>query len=150
MLVAAVLLALLGLVFFLRSRPTKAKRALEGDLPTALEAWVADALARELRAVAGLNGEAARAKLKATLAGEPDPDVVSAVAEAVHKVDLEYTRLDYESDAELAVVVRYEDGRVGRVTRRLPLTELPTDVHQELTSRAVTRVFRAWQFSWDR
>ncbi|HRG99145.1 MAG TPA: hypothetical protein PLR99_23005 [Polyangiaceae bacterium] len=150
MLTALVLVALLGLFFFFRDRKQRKVAApAEGDLPASLEAWVAEALSMELRGVSGL-GAAERDKLKATLQGEPEPEIVAAVAEAVRRIELEYTRLPHEADAELALVVRFEDGREGRRARRVPLAELPADVRGELTSKAVTRVFRGWSFTWDR
>ncbi|MBK6462297.1 MAG: hypothetical protein IPF92_14960 [Myxococcales bacterium] len=154
MLIALALAALLGLFFFLRHRKhTKVAAPAEGTLPPALEEWVAEALSTELRGV-GLGVESGnrdnRDKLRATLKGEPEPEIVGAIADAVRRVELEYTRLPHEADAELALVVRFEDGREGRRARRVPLAELPADVHAELTSKAVTRVFRAWSFSWDR
>lgn len=150
MLIALALVALLGLFFFFRDGKRREVAApAEGALPAPLEAWVAEALSTELRGVSGLGG-AARDKLKATLAGDPEPEIVAAVAEAVRRVELEYTRLPHEADAELALVVRFEDGREGRRARRVPLAELPADVRGELTAKAVTRVFRPWSFAWDR
>lgn len=150
MVTVLVLVALLSLFLVLRDRKQrKASAPAAGDLPAALEAWVIESLAVEFRREAGLTS-ADREKLKATLAGDPEPEIVAVVAEAVRRVELEYTRLPHESDAELALVVRYEDGREGRRARRVPLTELPADVRDELTTKAVTRVFRGWSFSWDR
>ena len=139
--------------FFVWLRVKKKKTSVpkpSGPLPTALDNWVAEALSTELRRVSGLASESAKTKLVGTLAGEPDPDVVSAISDAVRKVDLELTRYPHEVDAELAVVVRYEDGREGRITKRVPIAELPKDVSEEMATRAVTRVFREWQFSWER
>ncbi|MBK8218626.1 MAG: hypothetical protein IPK71_33260 [Myxococcales bacterium] len=117
---------------------------------TPVDTFVAEALALELRKVKGLDTEAIRRKLVGTLAGEPDPDVVSAISHDVKDVELEFTKLSHETDAELAVVVRYEDGREGRVAKRIGLGDLPKDVVDELTKRAVTRVYRPWSFSWER
>lgn len=143
-------IALVGLFFFFRRGKKKAAEKHEGPLPSALDGWVAEALAKELRRIDGLDSDLFSKKLVGTLAGEPDPDVVSAIAEAVRQVDLEVTRYPHEGDCELAVVVRYENGREGRVTRRVTLAELPTDVVDEMATRAVTRVFRPWSFSWER
>ena len=55
-----------------------------------------------------------------------------------------------EHHAEVAVVVRYEDGREGRVAKRVGLGDLPKVVVDELSKRAVTRVYRPGSFSWER
>ena len=143
--------AIIGLVVWFRTKKKKTSSTkASGPLPRPLDNWVSEALSTELRRVQGLNTETFKKKLVGTLAGDPDPDVVTAISDAVRKVDLEVTRYPHETDAELAVVVRYEDGREGRIETRVPLTELPKDVTDELASRAVTRVFREWQFTWER
>jgi hypothetical protein len=143
--------ALVGLWFFLRKKKkAKSVSTNEAAFSPGVEAWISEVLSADLRKLTGLGTEAAKKKLVATLGGDPDPDVVSIVAEAVRKVDLELTRYPHEADAELAVVVRYEDGRETRTAKRIPASELPKDVAHELSTRAVTRVFREWRFSWDR
>lgn len=145
------IVAVLGLFVWLRAKNQKKKTSgMVGVLPTALDQWVSEALATELRKVSGLGTDSAKKKLVGTLAGDPDPDIVTAISHAVRKIDLELTRYPHEPDAELAVIVRYEDGREGRISKRVPLADLPKDVGEELRTRSVTRVFREWQFSWER
>jgi hypothetical protein len=146
------LVVVLVLIFvWLRFKSAPVPRA-KASAPTStpVDTFVAEALALELRKVKGLDTESLRRKLVGTLAGEPDPDVVSAISHDVSAVELEFTKLSHETDAELAVVVRYEDGREGRVAKRFGLGDLPKDVVDELTKRAVTRVYRPWSFSWER
>jgi len=151
MLPLLVLFAVVGLFFFLRHKKKGASSVKdEGPLPSALDTWVAEALSKELRRIDGLGSDLFKKKLVGTLAGEPDPDVVSAISDAVKKVDLELTRYPHEQDAELAVIVRYENGREGRITKRVSLSDLPKDVTEEMATRAVTRVYRPWVFSWER
>lgn len=151
MLPLLLVIAVVGLFFFLRHNKKAASAAKDqGPLPSALDGWVAEALSKELRKIDGLGTDLYKKKLVGTLAGEPDPDVVSAISDAVKKVDLEFTRYPHEQDAELAIIVRYENGREGRVTKRVATGELPKDVTEEMATRAVTRVFRPWSFSWER
>lgn len=86
-----------------------------------------------------------------TLRGEPDADMVSQLERLVSQVDLEYLRFDHESDVEVTLTVRYEDGRGSSTSRkRFAMNEVPAAVRQEFDHKATQRVFRAWEFPWAR
>jgi hypothetical protein len=151
-LVLVVLAVAVALFFVVRARKRRAPAAAHDSTP-AIDAWIADALEVELaEGVLGLKGASAdeRRPLARSLRGEPDPDVVGKVEDAVKAVELEYTRYAHESDAEIALRVRYEDGKTSTSTRRVPWSDVPDGVRADFERRGATRVFRAWPLPWSR
>ncbi len=149
--VAAVLAAVLVLVLWQRSRAARPDVAREST--PALDTFVREALERELaEPVLGFAGSTPeeRKKLTRTLADEPDAEVVGKIEELVKAVELEFVRYDHDADVETTVRVRYEDGRVGAVARRLPLADVPQAIRADLQDKGATRVFRTWPFPWQR
>lgn len=131
------------------------KRDLEAakDSTAALDAWVAEALELELAEGAlGMRASSPeeRRKLARSLRGDFDPDVVSKVEDAVRAVELEFVRYSHEADAEVLLVVRYEDGRSATAKRRLPWGDVPPAVQADFERRSATRVFRSWPLPWSR
>lgn len=148
--VALALGVLLFLIFYKRSKKTP---EIARETTPALDRFLRDALEQELaESVLGFKGSSPeeRKKLTRTLADEPDADVVGKIEELVKAVELEFVRYDHEADVEATVRVRYEDGKTGTATRRLPLADVPRAVIAELEQKGATRVFRTWAFPWQR
>lgn len=144
--------AMVALFLFLRSRKGTRAEAQRESTP-ALDAWIADALEVELAEGAlGMRASTPeeRRKLAKSLRGEPDPDVVSKIEDKVKAVELEFVKYAHETEAEVTVRVRYEDGNAGTATTRLPFTDVPEAVRADFASRSGTRVFRTWSFPWAR
>jgi hypothetical protein len=149
--VAAVLGALLAFFLYKRSK----RGALEAARETTpeLDRFVRDALERELaETVLGIRNSTPeeRKTLARSLANEPDTDVVTKIESAVRSVELEFVRYEHESDFETTVRVRYEDGKTGTTTTRLALADVPEAVRADFEKKKSTRVFRAWDFPWQR
>jgi hypothetical protein len=141
-------------VAFLVFRKRKGGHAVAHETTPALDKWIAEALELELAEGAlDLGGHTTpdeRKRLAATLKGEPDAEVVSKIEDKVKTVELEFVRYAHEKDAEVAVRVRYENGKSGTSTRRMPWTDVPEAVRAEFDKNAGTRVFRTWHFPWQR
>ncbi len=148
---AALLGTLLAFLLYKRSKASSLEVARETTL--ALDRFVREALEHELaEPVLGIRGSTPdeRKKLTRTLADEPDADVVGKIEELVRAVELEFVRYAHEGEVETTVRVRYEDGRTGTSTRRLPLTDIPAAVRADFDAKGSTRVFRSWAFPWQR
>ena len=150
--VALALGALLAVLLYYR-RSKLARPDVARDTTPAIDRFLRDALEEELAApVLGFAGSTPeeRKKLTRTLADEPDADVVGKIEELVKGVDLEFVRYAHAAAVALTVRVRYEDGKVGAVTRRFTTTDVPEAVRTELEQKGATRVFRSWPFPWQR
>ena len=136
-----------------RARKKSVKAEVSRESTPALDTWIADALEVELAEGAlGLRSSTPeeRRKLGKSLRGEPDPDVVSRVEEKVKTVELEFVKYAHDSEAEVTLRVRYEDGNAGTATKRLAWTDVPDAVRADFDRRGGTRVFRTWVFPWSR
>jgi hypothetical protein len=112
----------------------------------AFEDWILAELEREL----GKKLTVGREMLGKTLHGNPEPEAVSAVEEAVAKVEVEFARMAHETDAELVLSVSFEDGTRSYSRKRVPLNELPESVRTDFDRTGSARVFRTWDFPWSR
>lgn len=149
--VVVLLIGGLAAFLFLRSRNEKQEVAREST--AALDAFIREALEHELAGpVLGIRGASAeeRKPLTKTLGSEPDPDVVTKIEAAVRTVELEFVRYAHDSDAEVTVRVRYDDGNKGETSKRLAWTDVPEAIRSEFDRKGGTRVFRAWTFPWRR
>jgi hypothetical protein len=148
---AAVVALALGSYLQRRSR-RKMDEAVKDTSP-AIDTWIADALENELAESAlGMRGATPEERriLRRTLRGDPDPDVVSRIEDAVRIVELEFVRYAHEQDTELTVRVRYENGGVGTSSLRIPWSEVPEAIRADFERRSSSRVFRTWTFPWAR
>jgi hypothetical protein len=147
-------LAALALAWFLiRSRSKRAEPEAERETNPALEAWILDTLETELAEGAlGLVGSTTeeRAKIAQSLRGNPDPDVVSTIEDKVRAVEIEYTRYVHETDAEVTIRVRYDDGKAATASKRLAWASVPAAVRDDFERKKTSRVFRTWTFPWSR
>ena len=149
--VAAALGVLVAFLLYKRSKTASPEVAREST--PALDRFVRDALEQELaESVLGIRGSTPeeRKKLARTLADEPDADVVGKIEELVRAVELEFVRYAHEGEVETTVRVRYEDGKTGTSTRRLPVADIPEAVRSDFDAKGSTRVFRSWAFPWQR
>ncbi len=152
------LLALLGAaacaalwVLIRRRRANDAPIA--GDTTPAIDAWVREALEGELaESMLGTKRSTPeeRRRLSKTLRGEPDVDLVSRIEDAVKGVELEFVRYAHESEASVSVRVRYEDGGIATIDRRVAWSDLPESVRSDFERLGGSRVFRTWPFPWAR
>jgi hypothetical protein len=154
MMLAAAAAALAVLVFLLYSR-AKSKRGGEPvrDTTPALDRWLREVLELELAEGAlgmRVSTPEERKNLARTLGNEPDADIVGKIEEKVKAVELEFVRYAHETDVETTVRVRYEDGKTGTSTRRIPLADVPEAVRSDFDKKGSTRVFRTWSFPWQR
>jgi hypothetical protein len=148
--VAAIALAAL---FFVRSRRKTSGPEVARESTPALDAWIADALEAELAEGAlGMRSSTPeeRRKLARTLRGEPDPDVVTRVEEKVKAVELEFVKYAHDTEAEVTLRVRYEDGNAGTASKRLAWSDVPEAIRSDFDRCGGTRVFRTWVFPWAR
>lgn len=143
-----------GLAAFLLFRARKkSEHEVARDTTTALDAFIAEALENELAGpVLGIRGASAeeRRPLTKTLRNEPDPDVVTKIEAAVRTVELEFVKYAHDTDAEVTVRVRYDDGNKGETSKRMAWSDVPEAVRAEFDKKGGTRVFRAWSFPWQR
>ncbi len=139
--------------FFMRSRRKSGEAQVARESTPALDAWIADALEIELAEGAlGMRASTPeeRTKLKQSLHGEPDPEIVSSIEDKVKAVELEYVKYAHDVDAEVTLRVRYADGNAGTASKRLPWTDVPATIRSDFDARGGSRVFRTWVFPWSR
>lgn len=150
---AALALVALTLLFLRGRRKSGAGAELAHESTPALDRWIADALEVELAEGAlGMRASTPeeRRKLAQSLRGEPDPDVVSRLEDTVKAVELEFVKYAHDSEAEITLRVRYEDGNAGTATKRLAWTDVPEGIRADFERCGGTRVFRTWAFPWAR
>jgi hypothetical protein len=139
--------------FFMRSRKSTGDAEVARESTPALDVFIADALEVELAEGAlGMRSSTPeeRRKLAKSLRGEPDPDVVTRIEDKVKAVELEFVKYAHDSEAEVTLRVRYEDGNAGTASKRLAWTDVPEAIRADFDKRGGTRVFRTWVFPWAR
>ena len=144
---------LLAIYLYKRSRKGSGNAEVARESTPALDGWIADALEVELAEGAlGMRSSTPeeRRKLAKSLRGEPDADVVTRIEEKVKAVEHEFVKYAHDTEAEVTLRVRYEDGNAGTATKRLPMTDVPAAVRSDFDARGGTRVFRTWIFPWAR
>lgn len=154
MLLAALALSLASVAAMILIFRAQAKKVAEvSDSSAGLEDWIADTLENALtETVIGIKNASAeeRRPLRKTLRGEPEADIVGKIEDTVDRVELDFVRYAHETDAEVTVRIRYEDGAAATFSRRISWEDVPSSVRSELEERKVTRAFRAWTFPWSR
>lgn len=146
--------AVIVLVAFFISRGKKNKSDASPDLSPEIETWIAATLENELAVkVLGVRAPSEQEKkpLAETLSGvSPDPGVVEKIEAQVHAVEIDYVRYAHETDAQITLRVRYEDGSSSNVAKRILWDDVPESVRADFERRASTHVFRTWPFPWQR
>lgn len=135
--------ALVGLVVML----TRSNDAPDAKAPAergAIDAWVEEAVAREVAKRTGLARDAALSALR----GDPDPEAVTTIEGAIRKVSLKYERLPHEGRFEVRAEIAFEDGTTETGVESFAHADLPQAVKDELARTGASFVFREWQFAW--
>ena len=146
-------LAAILLYYVISRRSGRSRLEPTRETTPALDKWINEALEMELaEGVLGFKGSTVqeRKPIAKTLANEPDPDVVAKIEAKVKAVEIEYVKYAHEIDVEVVLRVRYEDGKTGSSTRRMTSAEIPAAVNEDFKKLGGTRVFRSWDFPWQR
>ena len=140
-------LLFVGLFLVARKLFSKKERVVVAGPNSALDNWVAEQLGQLL---ATRLAEEPR-DITATIGGSPDTDVVTKIESAVQRVELVYERaMDAPGSADLRLEVRFENGELDRVIKRIAWSMLPGDVSSEFAEGGASQLYREWQFSWQR
>src|SRR5690349_17371775 len=101
-------------VLFARGR--KAPEVTAGaPAKSALDTWIEEALARELARKLNRPEE----QILGVLRGDPDPDAVTAIEDAVRGVKVAYARLPGEGAFEVRAEIAFEDGSTATGAKQL-------------------------------
>ncbi|MBK6519319.1 MAG: hypothetical protein IPM79_31960 [Polyangiaceae bacterium] len=141
-------LALVALfVFLLVSRFAKRRRGGAGSLQqeAAIEAWARAEMARLIAERLELE----ESDVATTLAGNPDPELVTRLEKSVSGIEVVYERaLGATGSADVRVEVRLESGALERSVKRIAFSELPESVRLEFEKTGTAHVYRPWTFPW--
>jgi hypothetical protein len=137
-------LAIYFIVRYFLSRKKTPKNDMVHELAT-LEPWIFEVLGRSAGRKLDLGD-----RLFKALSGDPDADVVTAVENAVDRVELEFVKYAHESHAEVHLHVVFEDGTKHTEWTKKAVSDLPTSVREDFEKKAVTRLYRTWDFPWAR
>jgi hypothetical protein len=115
------------------------------DREAAIEVWARAEIARIVAQKLDLEEQ----DVSATMAGAPDPDVVTRLERGIRKVEIVYERVPgMPNAADVRVEVMLENGKLERSIRRIEQSELPAHVADELASTGAAQVFRPFVFPW--
>jgi hypothetical protein len=120
----------------------KAKKAPVAK--TAVDLWAEEIVALELGKKLGSEREVI---LKA-LRGEPEPEAVGSMEQAVKSIQLAYERMPQPNEAEVRVEVSFEDGTSHVARKRVGWQEMPEAVREEFARTGGSRVYRPFHFPW--
>lgn len=109
-----------------------------------IDAWIEEALARELGARTPLGSDAVLGALR----GDPEPEAVTAIEGAVRSVEIKYARLPHDRDVEVRAQITFEDGTSSTGVRGFAQDKLPQAVRDEFARTGSSYVFRAWHLPW--
>lgn len=127
-----------------KRRNGKSNRA---STDAAIDVWAVSEIARMLAA----RLEVEESDLQTTIGGNPDPDLVTSLERSVSGVEIVYERAPGATGfVDLRVEIRMDSGAVDRSIKRVPWTELPEAVRDELAKSGGAHVYRPWQFPWQR
>jgi uncharacterized protein YhaN len=146
----ALFLLFATLVFLWAKRLLRKRREKKGRgakaARTGVEAWAEEMVAAEVARKMGSE----RAGLLETLRGNPDPDTVGAVEQAVRSVQVAYEKMaGGQTEAEVRVEVSFEDGTNQVARKRIGWDELPQTVRDDFARTQGAVVFRPFVFPWN-
>jgi hypothetical protein len=109
-----------------------------------VDAWIEEAVARALGERIAFGYE----PLLEALRGDPAPDAVTAIEDAVRHVKLTYAKLVEGGDIEVRAEIAFEDGTSAAATRRFTEGKLPEAIREEFLRTGGAQVLREWHFPW--
>jgi hypothetical protein len=141
------------LVFLWAKRILRKRREKKGPggkaAKTGVEAWAEEMVAAEV----ARKVDQPRAGVLETLRGNPDPDTVGAVEQAVRSVQVAYekmsTQVGGQTEAEVRVEVSFEDGTNHVARKRIGWGELPQTVRDDFARTQGAMVYRPFTFPWN-
>ena len=136
-------LVMLLLVVVQRARKGDAKKA---EIPprSEVDAWIEEALAREL----GKRIALGEGPLLEALRGDPAPDAVSAIEDAVSHVKVTYAKMAEDGEVEVRTEIAFEDGTSASGSKRFKKEQLPAAIGEEFLRTGAAFVYRDWHFPW--
>ncbi len=147
--VALVAVAFAVVLFYFVTRGRKSGHAPEIDRhERALDEWILSDLAAVLRDK--LPGGIDTKRVEKSLAGDPDPEVVSALEDVVQSVELEFLKDALDGAIDVVLKVKLEDGTERTQRSRRTLADLPARVREDFEKKALNRSRLVWGFPWAR
>jgi hypothetical protein len=145
----ALFLLFATLVFLWAKRLLRKRREKKGRGAKAakagVEAWAEEMVAAEVARKMGSE----RSGVLETLRGNPDPDTVGAVEQAVRSVQVAYEKMAGQTEAEVRVEVSFEDGTNHVARKRIGWDELPQTVRDDFARTQGSMVYRPFVFPWN-
>lgn len=142
-LIGIALAVMLVVLLIQRSRRSEAKKT-EAPPRSEVDAWIEEALARELGKRIALGD----ATLLEALRGDPAPDAVTAIEEAVRGVKVTYAQMATEDEVEVRAEIAFEDGTSAGGSKRFAKAQLPAAIREEFLRTGGAYVYRDWHFPW--
>ena len=153
----ALFLLFATLVFLWAKRLLRKRREKKGRGAKAakagVEAWAEEMVAAEVARKMGSE----RSGVLETLRGNPDPDTVGAVEQAVRSVQVAYEKMaiqgggqtEAEVRVEVSFEVSFEDGTNHVARKRVGWDELPQTVRDDFARTQGSMVYRPFVFPWN-
>jgi hypothetical protein len=149
----ALFLLFATLVFLWAKRLLRKRREKKGRGAKAakagVEAWAEEMVAAEVARKLGSE----RSGVLETLRGNPDPDTVGSVEQAVRSVQVAYEKMASQvggqTEAEVRVEVSFEDGTNHVARKRVGWDELPQAVRDDFARTQGSMVYRPFVFPWN-
>lgn len=142
---------LIGVVAFVVLLVVVIQRARRADAPkheisakSEVDAWIEEALAREL----GKRIALGEGPLLEALRGDPAPDAVTAMEDAVRNVKVTYAKMAEENEVEVRAEISFEDGTHATGAKRFTKEKLPAGIQDEFLRTGGSYVYREWHFPW--
>ena len=153
----ALFLLFATLVFLWAKRLLRKRREKKGRGAKAakagVEAWAEEMVAAGVARKMGSEPAGGVAGVLETLRGNPDPDTVGAVEQAVRSVQVAYeklpTQVGGQTEAEVRVEVSFEDGTNHVARKRVGWDELPQTVRDDFARTQGSMVYRPFVFPWN-
>ncbi len=119
--------------------------------PAREEAWVEQHVREQVAKILAERLTAEESDVRATLEGNPDPELVSRIEKEVARVEVVFERaLSAKGFADLRVEVSFESGSLERTIERLAWDKLPPAVREELDKNGAAHAYRTWELPWQR
>lgn len=142
-LIGLAVVVMLLVVVIQRARKGEAKK---GEIParSEVDSWIEEAISREL----GTRSVLGEGPLLEALRGDPAPDAVSAIEDAVKNVKVTYAKMAEEGEVEVRAEIAFEDGTSSSKSKRFKKEQLPEAIQEEFLRTGAAYVYRDWHFPW--